>query len=926
MPLRARFLTLAAITALIIVASFGAAATASADPGDIGFADHSSAPLGNSPTASKPESKLWYAGGQWWSVMFNGAASQWRIYQLNTTTNVWSDTGVNADARDNTRADTLFDPANNKLYLTSHIFTTSAGSTSASAANSARLYRYSFSGGSFSLDSGFPVTINTATSETVTIDKDSAGTLWATWVAGSNVYVNHSTGGDGTTWGTAYIVPGSAAVSSDDISSLVHYGGNKIGVMWSKQSSPAQWLFATHTDGTGDAAANWTTQVVPTGASPDDHINLKAGDDGRVYAAIKTSESTSTRPLVQLAVRATNGTWSVSTYGTKANRLTRPIVELDEESNVVHIFVTCPGANDSNGEDGGDICTKSTPMSSLAFSTGPGTSIIRDFNSAEMNDATSTKQNVTSSMGLVVMANNPTLDRYWHSANVLGGSPPPPGVTANFTGTPTSGTAQLAVQFTDTSTGSPTSWSWSFGDGGTSTAQNPSHTYTDPGTYTVSLTANNGGTPSTETKVGYITVNPSGGGGGGTTTFTPVADAHVRDTAPTSNYGTITTLRVRTDAAGDDYRTLLKFTVSNLTGPVTDAKLRLFVTDASPDGGRVYAVDSGWTETGVNWNNAPSISGLTPIASIGTTAAVGSWTEVDLGSAVTANGTYAFELVSSSTNSAIYNSREAATNKPELVLTSGTGGEPPPVSANFSGTPTSGTAPLDVLFTDSSTGDPTGWSWSFGDSGTSTQQNPQHTYSVPGTYTVSLTVSKSGVPDSTQTLTNYITVNPDPGPGGGGTSTFLAAADAHVRDTAATTNYGGITTLRVRTDAAGDDYRSLVKFNVSGLSGTISTAKLRLWVTDVSPDSGRVYLVSNSWTELNPGGVTWNTAPSITGLSSIASFDTTTVLESWVEVEVGAALTGNGTYSVELVSSSTNSAIYSSREGAHPPELVITTT
>ena len=65
---------------------------------------------------------------------------------------------------------------------------------------------------------------------------------------------------------------------------------------------------------------------------------------------------------------------------------------------------------------------------------------------------------------------------------------PPPAPVANFSGSPTSGTEPLTVNFTDLSTGSITSWAWTFGDGGTSTAQNPSHTYTSAGTYTVALT------------------------------------------------------------------------------------------------------------------------------------------------------------------------------------------------------------------------------------------------------------------------------------------------------------------------------------------------------------------------------------------------------------------------------------------------------
>jgi PKD repeat protein len=79
--------------------------------------------------------------------------------------------------------------------------------------------------------------------------------------------------------------------------------------------------------------------------------------------------------------------------------------------------------------------------------------------------------------------------------------------TADFSATPTSGTAPLTVQFTDASTNAPTAWSWNFGDGRTSIAQSPSHTYSTAGTYTVALTVTNAGGSDTETKNGYITVS-----------------------------------------------------------------------------------------------------------------------------------------------------------------------------------------------------------------------------------------------------------------------------------------------------------------------------------------------------------------------------------------------------------------------------------
>lgn len=85
-----------------------------------------------------------------------------------------------------------------------------------------------------------------------------------------------------------------------------------------------------------------------------------------------------------------------------------------------------------------------------------------------------------------------------------GGAEYPP--IADFTGSPTTGDAPLAVYFTDQSTNDPVSWNWDFGDGGTSTAQNPTHQYADPGTYTVSLTVSNAYGSDSETKSGYITV------------------------------------------------------------------------------------------------------------------------------------------------------------------------------------------------------------------------------------------------------------------------------------------------------------------------------------------------------------------------------------------------------------------------------------
>ncbi|MEA2007369.1 MAG: peptidoglycan DD-metalloendopeptidase family protein [Patescibacteria group bacterium] len=85
-----------------------------------------------------------------------------------------------------------------------------------------------------------------------------------------------------------------------------------------------------------------------------------------------------------------------------------------------------------------------------------------------------------------------------------------------------------------------------------------------------------------------------------------------------------------------------------------------------------------------------------------------------------------------------------------------------PPTANFTASPTNGTGPLTVTFTDQSTNNPTSWSWNFGDDGTSSSQNPSHIYTNTGTYTVTLTVSNSDGSD-TETKTGYIIVPRVPG-------------------------------------------------------------------------------------------------------------------------------------------------------------------
>ena len=79
--------------------------------------------------------------------------------------------------------------------------------------------------------------------------------------------------------------------------------------------------------------------------------------------------------------------------------------------------------------------------------------------------------------------------------------------------------------------------------------------------------------------------------------------------------------------------------------------------------------------------------------------------------------------------------------------------------ASFSANTTLGKAPLAVRFTDESGGSPLEWQWDFGDGSVSQDQNPVHTYAIPGTYTVTLRAANSGGSDIERKI-YYITINP----------------------------------------------------------------------------------------------------------------------------------------------------------------------
>jgi len=344
----------------------------------------------------------------------------------------------------------------------------------------------------------------------------------------------------------------------------------------------------------------------------------------------------------------------------------------------------------------------------------------------------------------------------------VGGVTPP---IANFDGSPTSGNAPLTVNFTDTSTNTPTAWSWTFGDTGTSTAQNPSHQYTSAGTYTVTLTATNAGGSNMKTRETYITVYPqlnANFSANKTTGWAPLAV-----TFTSSSTGNICNYKWRFDANdgssewSDQNGTSHQWTYNN-SGTYT---VSLEVTECGTSTRDTeiktgYITVSPQTAPTAAFSGAP-LSGDYPLNVSFTNSSTGSvtslsWAFGDTGTSTAENPSHQYTAAGAYTvtltvSGPAGSDDEVKTNYITVV----------PCTAAFSGSPLSGDYPLDVSFTNSSTGSITSWSWAFGDTGTSTAQSPSHQYTAAGTYTVTLTATGPAGSDD-EVKTGYVVVTSPP--------------------------------------------------------------------------------------------------------------------------------------------------------------------
>lgn len=326
----------------------------------------------------------------------------------------------------------------------------------------------------------------------------------------------------------------------------------------------------------------------------------------------------------------------------------------------------------------------------------------------------------------------------------------------DFTSSAVSGCVNRPIQFTDQSAPGPQSWQWDFGDGTTSTQQNPSHSYSNTGTYTVRLISHRPiGCTDTVIKTDLITINPI-----------PAADFEADTITACQVPFTVQFSDSSANAVswqwdfGDGNTSTLQNPQHTYQNPgMYSVRLTVFNTDGCPDAllktnlvgitlpNALFSVSStqGCIPFTTNFtdqstSNEPIVTWLWDFGD-GTTASVKNPSHT-----YTTAGSYTVKLI-------ITNSKGCKDSVTYGLIQAGT--KP---AANFGVDQLSGCVNASFAFSDSSL-NASGWLWNFGDGTISSAQNPAHSYTDTGTYTVSLTVSNNGCTDQV-TKDQLVTVHP----------------------------------------------------------------------------------------------------------------------------------------------------------------------
>ncbi len=286
-----------------------------------------------SPTADKPQSKIWFARGTWWAWLpVKGGSSVWRrAADGNWSRQTALDAGLQgwpgqADVWADERQACAVLVAERRLAFTC----------------------LDWRGAGYE-PAGKPVEIPVdGKLETATLARNTKGEWWIAYGLGREMWVRRS--GDG--WKQAQKVSATAA-ADDDICGIVAVGGG-IGVIWSDQAADTVWFRWRSDNEKGWGAIE---PIEQGGKNADDHIRSSVSADGRLLVAMKNSVDALGSPQLVLRERSRDGKWKSTPYAprTTTGEPSRPAVLLGgnpEQTILLHSRYSKGGSEIVRWKDG----------------------------------------------------------------------------------------------------------------------------------------------------------------------------------------------------------------------------------------------------------------------------------------------------------------------------------------------------------------------------------------------------------------------------------------------------------------------------------------------------------------------------------------------------------------------------------------------
>lgn len=333
-------------------------------------------------------------------------------------------------------------------------------------------------------------------------------------------------------------------------------------------------------------------------------------------------------------------------------------------------------------------------------------------------------------------------------------------VVASFSANPTSGCVPLTVNFFDNSTNA-TAYYWDFGNGNTSTLQNPSTVYLNSGFYTVTLVAINtmNGQRDTFTAQNYIHAVPAPNT---LFTATPLAACINNHTVSFTNSTTGAISYIWDFGDGNSSTAVNPTHVYQNSGTYT---VKLIATNGF--GCSTIQTRSNYitihpkpsVNFTVNFTSSCNANDVFQFTATGSGVSSWQWNFGDGNTSTQQNPSHVYGSTGSYTVTLIATNNNGCKDtviKPAYINIGNS------LVPSFTATNLTGCNTLTTVFT-ALVQNAITWQWNFGDgSPVSTLPNPSHTYSAPGNYTITLTVTTSNGCNGTASYPNGIVVDPLP--------------------------------------------------------------------------------------------------------------------------------------------------------------------